>query len=142
MLLFDSNNSYAHRLLGVGFEGTGKLQEAISEYQKAVDLSAGDPYSVVPLAHAWSALGKKAEAQKILRDLERELSPAGGTSTYLMATIYAGLGEKDKAFEYLNRALLERNFELSGGLKSDPAIDNLRADARFQELARRVGAPQ
>jgi TolB-like protein/DNA-binding winged helix-turn-helix (wHTH) protein/Flp pilus assembly protein TadD len=142
MLLFDSNNSYAHRLLGVGFEGTGKLQEAVSEYQKAVDLSGGDPYSVVPLAHAWSAVGKKAEAQKVLRDLERKLSAAGGTSTYLMATIYAGLGEKDKAFDYLNRAFHERSFELSGGLKADPAIDNLRNDPRFQELARGAGLPQ
>ncbi len=142
VLLLDSNNSYAHRFLGVGFEGTGKLQEAVSEYQKAVDLSGSDPSCVVALAHAWSALGKKAEAQKVLRDLERKSSVAGSTSTYAMATIYAGLGEKDKAFAYLNRAFEERSFELPGGLKADPAIDNLRNDPRFQELVRRVGLPQ
>ena len=77
LLLFDSNNSYAHRLLGVGFEGTGKLQEAISEYQKAVELSGGDSESAEALAHAYSAAGRKAESEKILRDLGRKSAGTG-----------------------------------------------------------------
>ena len=59
-----------------------------------------------------------------------------------MATIFAGLGEKDKAFDYLNRAFHERSFKLLSDLKADPAIDNLRSDPRFQDLVRRVGFPQ
>lgn len=141
VLLFDSNNPHAHHLVGVGFEATGNLPEAISEFQKAVDLSKGDPDTVVSLAHALSASGKKAEARKLLLDLQRKLSAARGTSPYLMATIYAELGEKDKAFDYLNRALRERSFELSGRLKSDPAIDTLRNDPRFHTLMNQVGFP-
>ena len=142
VLFIDSNNSWGHRLLGVGLEGTGKLQEAIAEYQKAVDLSQGDPYSVVVLAHAWSAAGKKVEAQKILRDLERKFGPTASASPYRMALIYAGLGEKDKAFAFLDQAVRERSFELSeGDFRADPAIDNLRSDPRFQTLISQMGLP-
>ncbi len=142
VLLIDSKNSWGHRLLGVGLEGTGKLQEAIAEYQKAVDLSDGDPYSVVLLAHAWSAAGKKAEAQKILRDLERKFGATASASPYRMALIYAGLGETDKAFASLNEAVRKRSFELSDGdFRADPAIDNLRSDPRFLVLVSQVGLP-
>src|SRR3984957_1712068 len=70
-LLLDPEDSFQHYTLGVGYEGTGKLAEAISEYQKAIAMSAGSQ-SVVALAHAYSAIGKRAEARKILRDLERK----------------------------------------------------------------------
>jgi len=53
----------------------------------------------VALAHAYSAIGKKAESEKALRDLERKLKGASA-SPYRMAAIYAGLGENDKAFEF------------------------------------------
>ena len=141
VLLLDPNDSSQHYNLGVGYEGTGKLQEAISEYQKAIALSA-DPHPVVALAHAYSAAGKKAEAQKILRGLERKLSATAGASPYTMATIYAGLDEKDKAFAWLNQAFQERSFALSdGSLKADPTIDNLRNDPRFQTLVSQMGFP-
>jgi tetratricopeptide (TPR) repeat protein len=141
VLLLDPSDWYSHYEMALGYEGTGKFTEAISEYQKAIAMSA-DPHPVVGLAHAYFAAGKKAEAQKILGDLQRKLSATAGDSPYTMATIYAGLGEKDKAFDYLNRAFHERSFELPSDLKADPAIDNLRNDPRFQELARRVGLPQ
>jgi Flp pilus assembly protein TadD len=60
-----------HQTLGVGYEGTGQLREAISEYQQAIAMS-GNSASVVALAHAFAATGKKAEAEKTLRDLERK----------------------------------------------------------------------
>ena len=59
-----------------------------------------------------------------------------------MATIYAGLGERDKAFEFLERAYQERSLDISWHLKADLRIDNLRSDPRFQDLVRRVGYPQ
>ena len=72
---------------------------------------SGDSRSVVALAHAYSAVGKKAEAEKILRDLERKLK-ATSASPYTMATIYAALGENDKAFEFLEKAYSEKSFDL------------------------------
>ena len=137
-VLSNPNDWIQHYFLGVGYEGTGKLQEAISEYQKAMEMSDGDQGLSVSLAHAYLAAGKKAEGENILRGLERE-SKSAHLSPYMIATIYAGLGQKDRAFEFLEKAYSERSLDLSWFLKVDPRIDNLRSDARFQSLLRRVG---
>jgi tetratricopeptide (TPR) repeat protein len=133
-LLLDPNDWFQHFNLGVGYEATGKGQEAISEYQKAIEIS-GNPRSAVALAHAYSAAGKKAEAEKILHDLKRKLKEASA-SPYTMATIYAGLGENDKAFGFLEKAYSEKSLDISGSLKSDLLLDSLRPDPRFQSLLR------
>jgi TolB-like protein/DNA-binding winged helix-turn-helix (wHTH) protein/Tfp pilus assembly protein PilF len=134
-LLLDPDDSLHHYFLGVGYEGTGKLQQAIPEYQKAIELSDGSAGPAVALAHAYSAARKKAKADKILRDLERK-SKETSLSPYTMATIYAGLGENDKAFEFLEKAYSEKSLEISVSLKSDFLLDNLRPDPRFQSLLR------
>jgi tetratricopeptide (TPR) repeat protein len=130
-----------HYNLGVGYEGTGKLLEAISEYQKAIEISNGDQDAAASLAHAFAVIGRRAEAEKILHDFERK-SKSGYVSPYMIATIYAGLGEKDKALAFLERAYQERSLDISWHLKADLRIDNLRSDPRFQDLVRRVGYPQ
>ena len=125
-----------HYNLAVGYEGMGKLQEAISEYQKAIEIS-GNPAAVTGLAHAYSAVGERAEAEKILRDLERKLKGTADSS-YKMAMIYAGLGENDKAFEFLEKAFSERSLFMPGSLKADLQLDSLRSDPRFQSLLGRM----
>ena len=60
----------------------------------------------------------------------------------MIATVYASLGDKDKAFEYLEKAYQERSSDLPYFLKADLRIDNLRSDPRFQELMRRMNFPQ
>jgi tetratricopeptide (TPR) repeat protein len=140
-VLSDPNDSSQHYFLGVGYEGTGKLLDAISEYQKAIEMSDGDQGPTVSLAHAYLAVGKRAEGENILRDLERK-SKSAHVSPYTTATIYAGLGEKDKAFEFLEKAYQERSLDISWHIKADLRIDNLRSDPRFQDLVRRVGYPQ
>lgn len=137
-LLLNPKDSSAHYLLGAGYESTGKLQEAISEYQKAVETSGDDPAMVVMLAHGYSAVGRKAEAEKMLRDLERKVSGTAGSS-FTMARIFAGLGEKDKAFEFLEKAYAEKVLFLPENLKADLALDSLRPDPRFQSLLGRMG---
>ena len=136
-LIFDPNDWFQHFSLGVGYEGTGKVQEAISEYQKAIEIS-GNSRSAVALAHAYSAAGKKADAEKILHDLEHKLNQTSA-SPYTMATIYAGLGENDKAFEFLEKAYSEKSLDIPWSLKSDLLFDSLRPDPRFQSLLRRIG---
>jgi len=136
-LLLDPNDSVQHFNLGVGYEATGKVEEAISEYQKANKIS-GDSRSAVALAHAYSAAGKKAEAEKILRDLERKAKHTAA-SPYTMATIYAGLGENDKAFEFLEKAYSEKSLDIPSSLKADFLLDSLRPDPRFQTILRRLG---
>jgi TolB-like protein/DNA-binding winged helix-turn-helix (wHTH) protein/Tfp pilus assembly protein PilF len=139
-LLLDPNDSSQHYNLGAGYEGRGKLQEAIAEYRKAMETAHDDfPRTTLALAHAYAALGKKAEAEKILRGLER--NPKADASPYTMATIYAGLGEKDKALASLEKACSEKSLEVVW-LTSDLLLDSLRSDPRFQDLLRRFGLNQ
>ena len=137
-LLLDPKDWLHHYTLGVGYEGTGKLPEAISEYQQAVELSEGDPNSTAALAHAFAVTGRKAEAEKILHDFEQK-SKSAQISPYLMATMFASLGDKDRAFEFLEKAYQERSLGMTEDLKADLRIDNLRSDPRFQNLLTRVG---
>ena len=136
-LLLDPQDWFQHYALGVGYEGTGKLQEAISEYQKAIEMSGGSQ-GAVALAHAYAAVGRKAEAEKILRDLERK-SKETSASPYAMATIYAGLGENDKAFEFLEKAYAQKSLGTPESLSSDLVLESLRGDPRFQNLLGRIG---
>jgi TolB-like protein/DNA-binding winged helix-turn-helix (wHTH) protein/Flp pilus assembly protein TadD len=138
--LLDPNDWIQHHFLGVGYEGTGKFLDAISEYQKAVEMSDGDRGPKVSLAHAYIAVGRRAEGENILRSLERE-SKSASLSPYITATIYAGLGQKDRAFEFLEKAYSDRALDVSWYLKADPRIDSLRSDPRFERLLRRVGLP-
>jgi eukaryotic-like serine/threonine-protein kinase len=135
------NDWTAHYHLAVGYEGSGRPLEAIPEYQKAVELSEGDTDPTAALAHAYASTGRRAEAEKILRELERQ-SKSSYVSPYMMATIYAGLGDREKAFEFLERAYQERSPDIPYFLKADLRIDTLRSDPRFQDLLRRVGLPQ
>jgi TolB-like protein/DNA-binding winged helix-turn-helix (wHTH) protein/Flp pilus assembly protein TadD len=134
------NEWIEHYYLGVGYEGTRKLLEAVSEYQKAVELSDGNLDASAALAHAFAGIGRIAEAEKILRDLKLK-SKNEYVSPYVIATIYAGLGDKDGAFEFLEKAYQQRSLDLASHLKSDLRLDNLRSDPRYQELTRRVGLP-
>ena len=136
-LASDPNNSDVHSDLGIAFEGTGKLPEAIAEYQKAIELSNGDPRVVASLGHAYAVIGNRTEAEKILRKIEEE-SKLRKASPYLAATIYAGLGEKDKALDLIEKAYREKSLDVTL-LKSDSRTDNLRSDPRFQSLLSRVG---
>jgi tetratricopeptide (TPR) repeat protein len=136
----DPNEWLEYYSLGTGYEGLGKRAEAISEYQKAIEMSDGDQDPTAALAHVYAVTGRRAEAEKILRGLERKSKDAY-VSPYTIATIYAGLGDKDKAFEFLEKAEREKSWDLVWGFKADLQIDNLRSDPRFQDLARRVHYP-
>jgi len=137
----NSNEWLAHNWLGVGYQGSGQTLQAISEYQKAVELSQGDSDPTAALAHAYAAVGRKAEAQKILREWLRR-SEGSYVSPYMIAAIYAGLGGKDEAFEYLEKAYQERSSDLSYFLRADLRMDSLRSDPRFQDLMDRINFPK
>ena len=137
----DSNNWLAHYWLGVGYEGSGQTREAIPEYRKAVELSQGDSDTTAALGHACATSAGKAEALKILHEWQRQ-SQTSYVSPYMIATVYAGLGDKDKAFEFLERAYQERSPDLPYFLRADLRMDSLRSDPRFQDLMHRMNFPQ
>lgn len=132
------NEWTVHATLGAGYEGMGKLPEAIAEYQRAIELSNGNFDAIASLGHAYAVVGNRVEAEKILRELE-EKSKKALVSPYLPATIYAGLGNKDRAFELLDEAYRDKSLDVAWILKPDPRTENLRGDPRFQDLLRRVG---
>jgi TolB-like protein/DNA-binding winged helix-turn-helix (wHTH) protein len=134
----DPNDWLERHFLGIGLEGLGRPSEAIAEYQKAVEMSNGDQDPLAGLAHALAAVGRRAEAEVILRDLQRN-SKHVYPSPYLIAAIHAGLGQTDPAFEWLERAFQEHSWDIAWQIKADPRIDNLRSDPRFQSLLRRAG---
>ena len=84
--------------------------------------------------------GKKAEAQRVLDEL-KELSKKQHVSPYSIAIIYAGLGDKDQAFEWLNKAYDQRSFFIAL-LKVETVLDNLRPDPRFNVLLKRANLPE
>jgi len=130
-----------HYFLAVGYEGLGQHADAASEYQKAIELSHGDTDTIAGLAHAYVGMGKRAESEKILNDLLRQ-SKTNYVSPYMIATIYAGLGDKNRAFEFLEKAYQERSPDVPYFIKADLRIDNLRSDPRYADLLRRMGLPQ
>ena len=72
----------------------------------------------------------------------QELSAHSYVAPYNVAVIYAGLGEKDEAFDWLNRAYEDRSYTLVEYLTTDARLDSLHSDPRFDELRRRIGLPE
>ena len=130
-----------HYWVGVAEDGLGNEREAVSEYQKAVELSHGNSDPTAGLAHAYVMAGRRNEAQSILREMLRE-SKTTYVSPYMIGTIYATLGNKEKAFEFLEKAYQERSSDLPWFLRADLRINSLRSDPRYADLIRRVGLPQ
>lgn len=131
----------SHYFLAVGYEGSRRPAQAIPEYQRAVELSEANTDTMAGLAYAYSATGRRNEAEKILRQLQTR-SKTDYVSPYMIAAIYAGLRNKDKAFEFLEKAYKEKSPDVAYFLKADLRIDPLRSDPRFQDLLGRMNFPK
>jgi tetratricopeptide (TPR) repeat protein len=138
----DKNFAQTYPWLGLILEQKGRYPEAIAAFQKAIELfPGGSSIAEAELAHTYAVSGNRAEAQKIIAELQ-ELAKSKYVSSFQIAAIYAGLGEKDRAFAWLEKAYEERADGLVN-LKAEQRFDSLRSDPRFKDLARRVGlAPQ
>jgi len=129
----------AHLYFARALEKKGELSAAIEELKKTA-LIEGAPAEVVSaLGYACAVSGNKAEAEKIILQLKElsEQSKQFYVPAYGIATIYAGLGDKERAFAYLEKEYANGAFYLNY-LKVDPEVDNLRSDPRFADLLRRV----
>ncbi|HSB09069.1 MAG TPA: protein kinase [Blastocatellia bacterium] len=127
----------ARRYLGQAYAQKGKYDQSVSEFQKAVGASGGSPLMRAELAHTLALAGRKDEAERILADL-KQLSTQRYFSAYHVALIYAGLGNKDEAFAWLEKAF-EQRADYLVFLNVDPRFELLRRDPRFTSLLQRVG---
>jgi TolB-like protein/DNA-binding winged helix-turn-helix (wHTH) protein/Tfp pilus assembly protein PilF len=128
--------SMGHDLKGMAYEQKGMYAEALTEFQQYAQLSQDSLDSRMHLAHLYAVTGRPADAGKLLDELEHP--PHGQfVSSYDLASIYAGLGNKDQALQWLERAYDERApmIPLMG---IDPLLDPVRSDPRYQALLRRL----
>jgi Flp pilus assembly protein TadD len=126
---------------GRAYEQKGRLPEAIAEFQRAVELEKDNSETWSSLGHGYALSGNRTEAHKIVDHL-KDLSAHTWIAPYNVAVIYAGLGEKDQAFVWLDRAYRDRSYYLAEYLPTDARLDNLRSDPRFADLRKRVGLPE
>jgi serine/threonine protein kinase/tetratricopeptide (TPR) repeat protein len=135
----DPNYPVTYWILGLVLRKTGRYELAIIEGEKGVKLSGGSPMMRAALAHTLGAARRSLEAGQILDDLTI-LANQKYVAPYFFAGIHVGLGENDRALEYLEKAYEEHSNWLIY-LHIDPSMDELRDDPRFQDLLRRVGLP-
>jgi len=139
-LELDSDFVSAYDLLGFLYLEKNAYPDAIQAFQRAFTLSRGDEAHRAWLAYAHARAGNAAEARKILRELEK---PTGQqpTSFYLIAIVYVGLGETNKALENLEKAFAGKRDKWLVFLKVEQALDPLRSEPRFKDLLRRMNLP-
>jgi len=133
----DPNFIATRYMLSLVYAQKKMYKEAVAEAQKAIDLSGGSDSPFIPtLGLMYSLSGKRDKAKKVLDQLH-ELSKQRYVSPAQIALIYAGLGQKDQAVEWLEKAYEERDHWLVL-LKIDPLFDSLRSDSRFKALLKKM----
>jgi serine/threonine protein kinase/Tfp pilus assembly protein PilF len=135
----DPNYPVTYWILGLTLRKMGRHELAIAEGEKGVKLSGGSALMRAALAQTLATTDKKKEAIQILDDLTT-LSKQKYVAPYFFAGIHVGLGENDRAIEYLEKSYEEHSHWLLY-LHLDPSMDALRSNPRFQDLLRRVGLP-
>ena len=133
----DKHSLSASILLGLCYENKKMYKEAIEIYKSTLPLTNNAPWSTAALAHAYAASGKRAEAMKIIQQLKSQ-SEKTYISPFHIGAIYNGLGDRDQAFEWFEKAYRDHSGLLIY-LKIEPEFDVLRSDARYGDLMRRIG---
>ncbi len=136
VLEMDPNFGFAYWHAGMNYIQQGKYEGAIGAFRKAVKLSGASTNFISYLGHSYAKAGKQREARQMLAQLE-SLSKRQYVSSYFIAMIHLGLGDLDKTFELLERALEERSGFLAF-VRVEPMLDGLRGDERFGGLVERV----
>ncbi len=132
-LEIDPNYVPAHELLGYAYEQEGKQREAVAEWGKALILrGAGEEASSLERSYAASGFeaAVRALAQHQLENLNGRVKRGEYVPAFEYVTAYTRLGDKEQAFAWLDKAVLERNGFVFR-VKIDPIYDKLRADPRF-----------
>ena len=122
--------------LGRAYWEKGMRREAIQAFKKAVTYSGRGSLYLAELAHAYAVMGRQEDATTLLKELT-ERARKRYVSAYAFALVYTGMGNRDEAFAWLDKAFEERASALPF-LKTNPTLANLRSDSRFRTLIRRM----
>jgi TolB-like protein len=126
------NHGYAWFQIGNVYADTGKYDEAIAAHQKVA------PRYRWALAKTYALAGRREEARQVLAEWERETEPQ---NPYALALVHTAIGERDEAFQWLEKAYESRNRGMPW-LGTNPDFISLHDDPRFQDLIRRMNFPE
>jgi eukaryotic-like serine/threonine-protein kinase len=135
VLDIDAKFAPARRMLEEVYAQMGKHKEAVAEREKALSLSGG-PELAASIEEDFTTSGYKGVLQSWLDGLT-EISKHGYVSSYSIAEAYMRMGEKEKAFDWLEKAYEEHDSGLVG-LAVEPMFDRARSDPRYRDILRRM----
>jgi serine/threonine-protein kinase len=133
---FEPEYARGRSTLGWAFLKNGKLDEGLAELEKSVGLAPGNTLYLAQLGQAYALAGRAEQAREVLRRLE-QLSQQRYVSPYHMAYVHTGLGEQDRAMDWLERAYDERAGSVYG-IKGSFLFTTLRPHPRFQALLKKM----
>lgn len=138
-IAMDTLNPLAHLYLGRVFQSQGRNADAIAEYERLGGLRNWVP-TVAGMGYVEAAIGNRRGGLQALAQMD-SIRRTAYVTAYGVALVYTALGDQDRAFAYLDQAVKERTHWLVW-LRRDFRWAPLRADPRFEEIARRVGLPR
>jgi TolB-like protein/Tfp pilus assembly protein PilF len=129
-----------YRTLANCYLRLGQRDEALANAKKSVEVMNGAPVTLKVLGYVHAAIGNRNEALSIARELEDKFA-RGEVDARDVAVVYAGLGETDKVFEWLEKDFQSRNSSLVE-LQMEVPFVPLHSDPRFKDLLKRMGLPE
>jgi tetratricopeptide (TPR) repeat protein len=138
VLDMDPHFALAHYELGQALQQKRALDDAIKEFRRAVELSRDNAIFEASLANAYAVAGRPPEAIAVARKLETRVD-ADSSANASIAMIYVGVGDHDRAMQWLDKAYHAR---FNPSILMRHAFDPLRNDARFKDLLKRIGVPE
>jgi DNA-binding winged helix-turn-helix (wHTH) protein/TolB-like protein/Tfp pilus assembly protein PilF len=139
-LELDESFMRTHLRLGLAYTQEGRFKEALTEYHRAREIAGDTPQINAHIAHVMAVSGKKSEARALLAELQ-ERAKRQYVPPYDIALVYVGLGENDKAFEWLEKAYADHSTEMIY-FKVEPMLASLRSDPRYQVILRHMQLAQ
>jgi adenylate cyclase len=136
-LEIDLNASFSLGNLGLAYVQKGQYEKGIPMIERANEMIGSTPSGMNDLAYAYGRAGRKEDARRLLAEL-LEIHKDSQRATPAIAGVYTTLGEYDKAFEWLDKAL-EQHSPYLFSIAQDFIFDPLRSDPRYKDLARRTG---
>ena len=135
----DPNYAGAYNSLAISYIKLGRETEAIANFEKAVKLSNRADVVLRNLGYGYGVTGKRDEALAIAKELEEKYAKKESFGQFV-AVVYVGLGDKDKAYEWLEKDF-QNKVDL-GAIRWTPLFESIRDDPRYKDLLKRMNLPE
>ena len=140
LIELDPNFPAAYQYISLSYIRLGKITEAIAAGEKSVQMSNRSGISLGDLGYVYALGGRRDDAMAIVKELEAKFA-AGEAKPLFIAVVFAGLGEKDKMFEWLQKGLEEHSGQLAE-IRWQMPFEAYHDEPRFKELLRKMNLPE